>query len=149
MLAGSLEPIYMLISLRHIDSFLFMFYLVMFRRILHNYILILFREFLNSVWYIKILSPQEVQQMGKEGLNLPNSGIRPNIQSGISCCNDNTSPRDLRNCNNGIASVTSFDCWWPAWNPNRCKLFGDNPLNYCGASHIDWLLLSGVQCLQI
>ncbi|XP_051151932.1 auxin response factor 6-like [Andrographis paniculata] len=31
------------------------------------------QEFVNSVWYIKILSPQEVQQMSKE-LNLPNPG---------------------------------------------------------------------------
>uniref|UniRef100_A0A6N2MZX3 Auxin response factor n=2 Tax=Salix viminalis TaxID=40686 RepID=A0A6N2MZX3_SALVM len=29
-------------------------------------------EFVNSVWYIKILSPQEVQQMGKGGLELLN-----------------------------------------------------------------------------
>ncbi|KAE8701061.1 Auxin response factor 17 [Hibiscus syriacus] len=27
------------------------------------------QEFVNNVWYIKILSPREVQQMGKEGLN--------------------------------------------------------------------------------
>ncbi|GER54014.1 auxin response factor [Striga asiatica] len=31
------------------------------------------QEFVNSVWYIKILSPMEVQQMRKEGLDLPNS----------------------------------------------------------------------------
>ncbi|XP_057955113.1 auxin response factor 6-like [Malania oleifera] len=33
-------------------------------------------EFVNNVWYIKILSPLEVQQMGKEGLELTNSGPR-------------------------------------------------------------------------
>ncbi|GAA0162550.1 hypothetical protein LIER_18618 [Lithospermum erythrorhizon] len=31
------------------------------------------QEFVNSLWYIKILSPLEVQQMGKDGLKLPNS----------------------------------------------------------------------------
>ncbi|GAA0172460.1 hypothetical protein LIER_26283 [Lithospermum erythrorhizon] len=31
------------------------------------------QEFMNDVWYIKILSPLEMQQMGKDGLNLPNS----------------------------------------------------------------------------
>ncbi|MBA0804976.1 hypothetical protein Gohar_004526 [Gossypium harknessii] len=30
---------------------------------------VIIREFVNNVWYIKILSPLEVQQMGKEGLN--------------------------------------------------------------------------------
>ncbi|GMI68495.1 auxin response factor 8 [Hibiscus trionum] len=33
------------------------------------------QEFVNNVWYIKILSPLEVQQMGKEGLNPASSGL--------------------------------------------------------------------------
>ncbi|KAJ8424316.1 hypothetical protein Cgig2_020747 [Carnegiea gigantea] len=55
------------------------------------------QEFVNNVWYIKILSPQEVQQMGKEGLNLSNFVSRPKIQNGISSCNEYTGARDLRN----------------------------------------------------
>lgn len=55
------------------------------------------QEFVNNVWYIKILSPQEVQQMGKEGLNLSSFVSRPKIQNGISSCNEYTGPRDLRN----------------------------------------------------
>ncbi|XP_049346855.1 auxin response factor 6-like isoform X1 [Solanum verrucosum] len=38
-------------------------------------------EFVNSVWYIKILSPLEVQQMGKEGLDLPSAGKTQRITS--------------------------------------------------------------------
>lgn len=50
------------------------------------------QEFVNNVWYIKILSPQEVQQMGKEGLNLSNFVSRPKIRNGIRSCNDYTGP---------------------------------------------------------
>ncbi|KAM3382905.1 auxin response factor 6 [Capsicum galapagoense] len=38
-------------------------------------------EFVNDVWYIKILSPLEVQQMGKEGLDLPSAGKTQSIAS--------------------------------------------------------------------
>ncbi|KAM3320893.1 auxin response factor 6 [Capsicum chacoense] len=38
-------------------------------------------EFVNEVWYIKILSPLEVQQMGKEGLDLPSAGKTQSIAS--------------------------------------------------------------------
>lgn len=36
---------------------------------------------MNDVWYIKILSPLEVQQMGKEGLDLPSAGKTQSIAS--------------------------------------------------------------------
>ncbi|XP_074273426.1 auxin response factor 6-like [Silene latifolia] len=62
------------------------------------------QEFVNSVWYIKILSPQEVQQMGKDGLNLPNP-----VQNGSYDGFDGySSQQDLRNNSNGMASVTSL-----------------------------------------
>ncbi|KAH9603799.1 hypothetical protein KSS87_000577 [Heliosperma pusillum] len=62
------------------------------------------QEFVNSVWYIKILSPQEVQQMGKDGLNLPN----PVQNSSYDSFDDYSSQQDLRNNSNGLASVTSL-----------------------------------------
>ncbi|KAK9691363.1 hypothetical protein RND81_09G192500 [Saponaria officinalis] len=62
------------------------------------------QEFVNSVWYIKILSPQEVQQMGKQGLNLPNL---PNSYGGG--YDDYTNQQDFRNNSSGMASVTSLD----------------------------------------
>lgn len=69
-----------------------------------------FREFVNNVWYIKILSPQEVQQMGKEGLDLPNSILRAKHQNSFNSCDDYTIQQDLRHNNsNGMASVTSLD----------------------------------------
>ncbi|KAG8387121.1 hypothetical protein BUALT_Bualt03G0220300 [Buddleja alternifolia] len=48
------------------------------------------QEFINSVWYIKILSPLEVQQMGKDGLHLPNSVQTHNN------CDDYTNRRDSK-----------------------------------------------------
>ncbi|XP_021845299.1 auxin response factor 6 isoform X2 [Spinacia oleracea] len=68
------------------------------------------QEFVNNVWYIKILSPQEVQQMGKEGLDLPNSILRAKHQNSFNSCDDYTIQQDLRHNNsNGMASVTSLD----------------------------------------
>ncbi|KAG8364525.1 hypothetical protein BUALT_Bualt18G0006200 [Buddleja alternifolia] len=68
------------------------------------------QEFVNSVWYIKILSPVEVQQMGKDGLHLPNSvqthrGLSTN---GGNSCDDYTSRKDSRSNLNGIPSVGSL-----------------------------------------
>ncbi|CAA0808430.1 Auxin response factor 6 [Striga hermonthica] len=55
------------------------------------------QEFVNSVWYIKILSPLEVQQMGKEGLDLPNSAQTNRLSSGSNSCDDDyTSQKDSR-----------------------------------------------------
>ncbi|KAL9229909.1 hypothetical protein vseg_005325 [Gypsophila vaccaria] len=61
------------------------------------------QEFVNSVWYIKILSPEEVQQMGKQGLNLPN------LQNNYGSYDDYTNQQDFRSNSNGMASVTSLD----------------------------------------
>ncbi|KAK8641972.1 hypothetical protein V6N13_011338 [Hibiscus sabdariffa] len=64
-------------------------------------------EFVNSVWCIKILSPQEVQQMGKRGLELLNSVPVQRLSNGS--CDDYVSQQDSRNLSSGIASVGSLD----------------------------------------
>ncbi|KAK8353427.1 hypothetical protein V6Z12_A05G157100 [Gossypium hirsutum] len=64
-------------------------------------------EFVNSVWCIKILSPQEVQQMGKRGLELLNSVPVQRLSNGS--CDDYASQQDSRNLSSGIASVGSLD----------------------------------------
>ncbi|KAK6264433.1 hypothetical protein QUC31_012594 [Theobroma cacao] len=64
-------------------------------------------EFVNSVWCIKILSPQEVQQMGKRGLELLNSVPVQRLSNGS--CDDYVSRQDSRNLSSGIASVGSLD----------------------------------------
>ena len=66
-----------------------------------------FREFVNNVWCIKILSPQEVQQMGKEGDELLNSVPLKRLSSGG--CDDYVSRQDARNMSNRITSVGSLD----------------------------------------
>ena len=71
-----------------------------------------YREFVSSVWCIKILSPQEVQQMGKRGLELLNSAppssnnnVVEKLPSNNGNCDDFGSRSDPRNLGNGIASV--------------------------------------------
>ncbi|XVF87105.1 hypothetical protein PTKIN_Ptkin18bG0093200 [Pterospermum kingtungense] len=64
-------------------------------------------EFVNSVWCIKILSPQEVQRMGKRGLELLNSVPVQRLSNGG--CDDYVSRQDSRNLSSGIASVGSLD----------------------------------------
>ncbi|GMI93592.1 auxin response factor 8 [Hibiscus trionum] len=64
-------------------------------------------EFVNSVWCIKILSPQEVQQMGKRGLELLNSVPVQRLSNGS--CDDYVNRQDSRNLSSGIASVGSLD----------------------------------------
>ncbi|GLU14046.1 hypothetical protein SLE2022_306380 [Rubroshorea leprosula] len=64
-------------------------------------------EFVNSVWCIKILSPQEVQQMGKRGMELLKSVPIPRLSNGS--CDDYTSRQESRNLSSGIASVGSLD----------------------------------------
>ncbi|XP_055836382.1 auxin response factor 6-like isoform X2 [Solanum dulcamara] len=59
-------------------------------------------EFVNSVWYIKILSPLEVQQMGKEGLNLPSAGKTQRITSNGNGCDDFMNRNHSCNIMNGI-----------------------------------------------
>ncbi|GAB2285045.1 ADP-ribosylation factor, Arf Arf6 [Dionaea muscipula] len=65
------------------------------------------QEFVNSVWYIKILSPQEVQQMGKEGLHLPNSIPRHKLRN----CDDYLCQQQGTNISNGggLAALASLD----------------------------------------
>lgn len=61
------------------------------------------QEFVNSVHYIKILSPQEVQEMGNPGgFELLNG-----VSSGI--CDNYMSQQDSRNLSNGIISVGSVE----------------------------------------
>ncbi|KAM1107937.1 hypothetical protein EV1_004606 [Malus domestica] len=64
-------------------------------------------EFVNSVWCIKILSPQEVQQMGKRGLELLKSV--PNQRPPNNICDDYGSRQDSRNLSSGITSVGSLE----------------------------------------
>ncbi|XP_068657523.1 auxin response factor 6-like [Aristolochia californica] len=65
------------------------------------------QEFVNNVWCIKILSPQEVQQMGKQGLELLNSVPIQRLSS--NSCDDYVSRQDSRNLSSGITSVGSLD----------------------------------------
>ncbi|XP_039017511.1 auxin response factor 6-like [Hibiscus syriacus] len=64
-------------------------------------------EFVNSVWCIKILSPQEVKQMGKRGPDLLNSIPVQRLSNGS--CDDFVSQQNSRNLNSGIVSVGSLD----------------------------------------
>ncbi|KAL4274562.1 hypothetical protein AHAS_Ahas20G0019600 [Arachis hypogaea] len=59
-------------------------------------------EFVNSVWCIKILSPQEVQQMGNSGLELLNSVPVQRLSNSI--CDDYGS-RDSRSLSTGITTI--------------------------------------------
>lgn len=62
------------------------------------------REFVNSVWYIKILSPDEFQQMGKESLE-----DIPNYAQNHKRSDDFVSRKDSRSGLNGMPSVCSLD----------------------------------------
>ncbi|XP_058098616.1 auxin response factor 6-like [Magnolia sinica] len=64
------------------------------------------QEFVNNVWCIKILSPQEVQQMGKQDLELLNSVPIQRLSS--SSCDNYVGHQDSRNLT-GIMSVGSLD----------------------------------------
>jgi hypothetical protein len=61
----------------------------------------------NSVSCIKILSPQEVQQMGKQGLELLSSAPGKRLSS--SSCDDYASRQESRSLSAGIASVGSVE----------------------------------------
>jgi len=65
------------------------------------------QEFVSSVYCIKILSPQEVQEMGKQGLELLNSVPIQRLSN--SNCDDYGSRPGSRNLRNGIASLGSLD----------------------------------------
>ncbi|XP_062178386.1 auxin response factor 17 isoform X2 [Phragmites australis] len=64
------------------------------------------QEFVNSVSCIKILSPQEVQQMGKQGLELLSSAPARRLGSS---CDDYVSRQESRSLSTGIASVGSVE----------------------------------------
>ncbi|XP_019419302.1 PREDICTED: auxin response factor 6 [Lupinus angustifolius] len=64
-------------------------------------------EFVSSVWCIKILSPQEVQQMGNNGLELLNSVPIQRLSNGI--YDDYMSRQDPRSLSTGIISVGSLE----------------------------------------
>jgi len=61
----------------------------------------------NNVWYIKILSPLEVQQMGKGGSPSTSAPGHKLSTSGNSCDNY-ASQQELRSSRNGMASMGSF-----------------------------------------
>ncbi|KAJ0112004.1 hypothetical protein Patl1_02473 [Pistacia atlantica] len=65
------------------------------------------QEFVNNVWYIKILSPLEVQQMGKEGLS--SVTCVPGQRLSNNNCDDYMSRQELRSSSNGVASMGSLD----------------------------------------
>ncbi|XP_022925884.1 auxin response factor 6-like [Cucurbita moschata] len=65
-------------------------------------------EFVNSVWCIKILSPQEVQEMGKQGLELLKSVPIQRLSNG-SCDNYANRQESSRNLSTGITSVGSLE----------------------------------------
>ncbi|KAK4421058.1 Auxin response factor 6 [Sesamum alatum] len=67
------------------------------------------QEFVNSVWCIKILSPQEVQEMGKQGLEILTSVAvqRPPLPNGT--CDGYVSRQEASNISAGIPSVGTLD----------------------------------------
>ncbi|XP_015880673.1 auxin response factor 6 [Ziziphus jujuba] len=67
------------------------------------------QEFVNNVWYIKILSPLEVQEMGKNGLNPTSSVPSQKLRNSSNTCDDFVGRQELRNSSNGIASMGSLD----------------------------------------
>ncbi|KAK4792577.1 hypothetical protein SAY86_023012 [Trapa natans] len=67
------------------------------------------QEFVNNVWYIKILSPSEVQQMGKEGIAPAASALSQRQSKIRKTCDDYASRQDIRNSAGGIASLGSLD----------------------------------------
>jgi len=64
-------------------------------------------EFVNNVWFIKILSPPEVQQMTQEGLELLSSF--PTQRQASSSSEDYVTRQDSRNLSSAITSVGSLD----------------------------------------
>ncbi|CAL9210166.1 unnamed protein product [Musa hybrid cultivar] len=65
------------------------------------------QEFVNSVWCIKILSPQEVQQMGKQSVEFLNSTCIKRLPN--NSCDDYINRQDSRTVSTGIASVGTLE----------------------------------------
>ena len=68
--------------------------------------LVLCREFVNSVSCIKILSPEEVQQMGKQGIQLLSSAPARRLSNG---CDSYVSRQESRSLSTGMAPVGSVE----------------------------------------
>ncbi|XP_062202217.1 auxin response factor 25-like [Phragmites australis] len=65
------------------------------------------QEFVNSVWCIKILSPQDAQQMVRDGVGLlsaPGAGM---LTSNV--CDDYSASHDMQNLSGNIAPVVPLD----------------------------------------
>ncbi|XP_062203738.1 auxin response factor 25-like isoform X2 [Phragmites australis] len=65
------------------------------------------QEFVNSVWCIKILSPQDVQQMVRDGdglLSAPGAGMLPS-----NVCDDYSASNGMQNLTGNIAPVVPLD----------------------------------------
>ncbi|KAL8461004.1 hypothetical protein ACS0TY_032478 [Phlomoides rotata] len=67
------------------------------------------QEFVNSVWCIKILSPQEVQEMGKRGLELLNSVPLQRLPLINGGCDGYAGRQEGRNMSTSIPSVGSLE----------------------------------------
>jgi len=64
------------------------------------------QEFVNSVSCIKILSPEEVQQMGKQGIQLLSSAPARRLSNG---CDSYVSRQESRSLSTGMAPVGSVE----------------------------------------
>ncbi|KAK3137013.1 hypothetical protein QOZ80_5BG0446520 [Eleusine coracana subsp. coracana] len=67
----------------------------------------LWQEFVNSVWCIKILSPQDVQQMVRDGDGLLSAAGARMLQSNV--CEDYSANHDMQNLTGNIAPVVPLD----------------------------------------
>ena len=65
------------------------------------------REFVNSVWCIKILSPQDVQQMVRGGDGLLSTPGATMLQG--NACDDYSASHDMQNLTGSIAPVVPLD----------------------------------------
>ncbi|GJM95150.1 hypothetical protein PR202_ga11857 [Eleusine coracana subsp. coracana] len=65
------------------------------------------QEFVNSVWCIKILSPQDVQQMVRDGDGLLSAAGARMLQSNV--CEDYSANHDMQNLSGNIAPVVPLD----------------------------------------
>lgn len=71
------------------------------------------REFLNSVWCIKVLSPQEMHQMSEHDSELLNS--IPIQRLSNNSCDDHVNQNGSRNLRTRIWSEGSIDYWNGKW----------------------------------
>jgi hypothetical protein len=67
------------------------------------------REFVNSVWCIKILSPQDVQQMVRGGDNLLSAPGATMLQSSVACEDYSAGHHSMQNLTGSIAPVVPLD----------------------------------------